>query len=246
MAETMLTEKRVSLNRFKPHKHHRDLVGIIKQVSRPWIASTAQFCGTNTTGFESPLKMQSRTRARAARTPTKEATFGYQAPTMTPTTQRSDYRSPDDESDKPERWLSQLKLTKSLARDGRRATPRPVDKARGSRIPNRGVRATFADSPRLAARPPDYTTRDTAWSGQEVDKGGIFHHDKGLVSDLPKPELTIDSRDREPRVPDTHSCGHRQEGYRSTPRTCEADYRLSVQAGGNQPATDNDNDKNAF
>ena len=70
--------------------------------------------------------------------------------------------------------------------------------------------------------------------GRKSTKGGIFHHDKGLVSDLPKPELIIDSRDREPRVPDTHGCGHRQEGYRSTPRTCEADYRSSAQAEGNR------------
>ena len=153
--------------------------------------------------------MQSRTRAQAARTPRKEATFGYQAATMTNDNPESNYRSPDNGSDKPERWSSQLKPTKSLAWDGRRTTTRPVDKARGSRIPNCRVQATFADSPRPAVRPPDYTTRDTAWSGQELDKGGIFHPDRGQVLELPEPELIIGSRDQEPRVPDTHDSGHR-------------------------------------
>ena len=143
-------------------------------------------------------------------TPRKEATLGYQAPTMTNDNPESNYRSPKDGSDKPERWPSQLKLTKNSVWYGRRVKPSPADKARGSRNQNCGVWAMFANSPRPAVRPYDYTTRDTAWSCQEVDKkAGPFTSTRVKVRELPEPELRIGSRDREPCVLNTHDCGHR-------------------------------------
>ena len=115
-------------------------------------------------GFESPLKNVIPNPRSGRKDPEEGSHLWVSSPNNDTDNSESDYRSPDDESDKPERWLSQVKPTKNSVRDGRRAMPRPVDKARGSRNQNRRVRATFADSLRPAARPHDYTTRDTVWS----------------------------------------------------------------------------------